>query len=90
MQAIFYCCWNTAYCDYPCQQAHWPKHMTTCANANQYTEDGDVSAEQVSEVQQTEAAHSSVSNTSSESPAKVVVTTKTTPVGFDKIFTKFS
>ena len=27
---MFYCCWNTSYCDYPCQQAHWPKHMATC------------------------------------------------------------
>jgi len=36
-EAIFYCCWNTSYCDYPCQQAHWPNHMATCAqgpNAN--------------------------------------------------------
>ena len=30
-EAVFYCCWNTSYCDYPCQQAHWPKHQTTCA-----------------------------------------------------------
>ena len=30
-EAIFYCCWNTSYCDYPCQQAHWPTHMSTCA-----------------------------------------------------------
>jgi len=37
-EAIFYCCWNTAYCDYPCQQSHWPKHMVTCANANQNVE----------------------------------------------------
>lgn len=37
-EAIFYCCWNTAYCDYPCQQSHWPKHMATCANANQNVE----------------------------------------------------
>lgn len=22
-EAQFYCCWNTSYCDYPCQQAHW-------------------------------------------------------------------
>lgn len=29
-EAIFYCCWNTSYCDYPCQQAHWPTHMATC------------------------------------------------------------
>ena len=37
-EAIFYCCWNTAYCDYPCQQTHWPKHMVSCANANQNAE----------------------------------------------------
>lgn len=22
-EAQFYCCWNTSYCDYPCQQQHW-------------------------------------------------------------------
>lgn len=33
-EAIFYCCWNTSYCDYPCQQAHWPSHMSTCAQTN--------------------------------------------------------
>ena len=33
-EAIFYCCWNTSYCDYPCQQAHWPAHMSTCAQNN--------------------------------------------------------
>ncbi|XP_043469639.1 protein kinase C-binding protein 1 isoform X2 [Leptopilina heterotoma] len=30
-EALFYCCWNTAYCDYPCQQKHWPLHMSSCA-----------------------------------------------------------
>lgn len=30
-EAKFYCCWNTAYCDYPCQQKHWATHMNTCA-----------------------------------------------------------
>ncbi|XP_060064439.1 MYND-type zinc finger-containing chromatin reader ZMYND8-like isoform X2 [Ylistrum balloti] len=34
-EAIFYCCWNTSYCDYPCQQAHWPKHMPTCMQTQQ-------------------------------------------------------
>ncbi|KAF2900980.1 hypothetical protein ILUMI_05198 [Ignelater luminosus] len=29
-EAQFYCCWNTSYCDYPCQQKHWPKHMSKC------------------------------------------------------------
>lgn len=30
-EALFYCCWNTSYCDYPCQQKHWPRHVKTCA-----------------------------------------------------------
>lgn len=34
-EAQFYCCWNTSYCDYPCQQKHWPKHVKTCAQAEQ-------------------------------------------------------
>lgn len=37
-EAQFYCCWNTSYCDYPCQQKHWPSHMSKCTqsqNANQ-------------------------------------------------------
>ncbi|CAH1991479.1 unnamed protein product [Acanthoscelides obtectus] len=29
-EAQFYCCWNTSYCDYPCQQKHWPQHMGKC------------------------------------------------------------
>ncbi|XP_044268661.1 protein kinase C-binding protein 1 isoform X2 [Tribolium madens] len=29
-EAQFYCCWNTSYCDYPCQQKHWLKHMSKC------------------------------------------------------------
>lgn len=33
-EAQFYCCWNTSYCDYPCQQKHWPKHMSKCAQTN--------------------------------------------------------
>ena len=30
-EAIFYCCWNTSYCNYPCQHEHWPRHQLTCA-----------------------------------------------------------
>merc|ERR1719411_1415949 len=30
-EAILCLCWNPSYCDYPCQQAHWPTHMSTCA-----------------------------------------------------------
>ncbi|KAK7864853.1 hypothetical protein R5R35_012493 [Gryllus longicercus] len=32
-EALFYCCWNTSYCDYPCQQRHWPQHMASCGQA---------------------------------------------------------
>lgn len=30
-EAQFYCCWNTSYCDYPCQQLHWGLHAASCA-----------------------------------------------------------
>jgi len=42
-EAVFYCCWNTSYCDYPCQQQHWPKHQTSCAQirSNQQTSQTD-------------------------------------------------
>ncbi|KAL4218002.1 Protein kinase C-binding protein 1 [Mactra antiquata] len=33
-ESIFYCCWNTSYCDYPCQQAHWPVHLSSCLQVN--------------------------------------------------------
>lgn len=36
-EAIFYCCWNTSYCDYPCQQAHWPEHMKSCTQSGAAT-----------------------------------------------------
>ncbi|XP_017073365.2 protein kinase C-binding protein 1 isoform X2 [Drosophila eugracilis] len=32
-EAQLYCCWNTSYCDYPCQQMHWPRHSSTCGQA---------------------------------------------------------
>ena len=32
-EAVLYCCWNTTYCDYPCQQLHWPKHQANCSHA---------------------------------------------------------
>lgn len=36
-EALFYCCWNTAYCGYICQQSHWPTHMRTCAQKPSFT-----------------------------------------------------
>ncbi|XP_012583695.1 PREDICTED: protein kinase C-binding protein 1 isoform X8 [Condylura cristata] len=47
-EAIFYCCWNTSYCDYPCQQAHWPEHMKSCtqsATAPQQEADAEANTE---------------------------------------------
>ncbi|KXJ79203.1 hypothetical protein RP20_CCG002027 [Aedes albopictus] len=32
-EALFYCCWNTSYCDYPCQQQHWATHMNHCTQS---------------------------------------------------------
>ena len=29
-EATFNCCWNTSYCNYRCQQAHWQGHMADC------------------------------------------------------------
>ncbi|ODN05111.1 Protein kinase C-binding protein 1 [Orchesella cincta] len=33
-EALFYCCWNTSYCGYPCQEEHWPTHMTSCSQSS--------------------------------------------------------
>merc|ERR1711997_763717 len=55
-EAIFYCCWNTSYCDYPCQQAHWPSHMSSCAQGggggDGQQADGGSGAQDVTEQQQ--------------------------------------
>ncbi|EDW99243.1 protein kinase C-binding protein 1 [Drosophila yakuba] len=32
-EAQLYCCWNTSYCDYPCQQLHWPRHSASCGQS---------------------------------------------------------
>ena len=29
-EAFYFCCWNTSYCSYNCQQKHWPTHMPKC------------------------------------------------------------
>lgn len=42
-EAQFYCCWNTSYCDYPCQQQHWLRHMPNCAQNSDVNVDANVS-----------------------------------------------
>jgi len=33
-EAQFYCCWNTSYCGYSCQEEHWPMHMNSCSQGS--------------------------------------------------------
>ncbi|KAL0594862.1 Protein kinase C-binding protein 1 [Plecturocebus cupreus] len=73
-EAIFYCCWNTSYCDYPCQQAHWPEHMKSCtqsATAPQQEADAEVNTETLNKSSQgssssTQAAPSETASASKE------------------------
>lgn len=30
-EALYYCCWNTSYCNHECQQMHWQIHMRKCS-----------------------------------------------------------
>ncbi|CAH0722805.1 unnamed protein product, partial [Brenthis ino] len=39
-EAQFYCCWNTSYCDYPCQKAHWSQHSNVCAQQRNQDNNG--------------------------------------------------
>lgn len=36
-EAIYYCCWNTSYCSYDCQQTHWPTHLPSCMQTQSTT-----------------------------------------------------
>nr|XP_033819586.1 protein kinase C-binding protein 1 isoform X3 [Geotrypetes seraphini] len=72
-EAIFYCCWNTSYCDYPCQQAHWPEHMKSCtqsATATQQETDTELSTESLNKSSQpgsgTQAPPAETANTPKE------------------------
>uniref|UniRef100_A0AC35UA35 MYND-type domain-containing protein n=1 Tax=Rhabditophanes sp. KR3021 TaxID=114890 RepID=A0AC35UA35_9BILA len=33
-EAIYHCCWNTAYCSVECQQNHWNQHRRACRRRN--------------------------------------------------------
>ncbi|XP_010624551.1 protein kinase C-binding protein 1 isoform X4 [Fukomys damarensis] len=74
-EAIFYCCWNTSYCDYPCQQAHWPEHMKSCtqsATAPQQEADTEANTETLNKPSQgsSASAQSAPADTASASKEK--------------------
>ncbi|XP_043271655.1 protein kinase C-binding protein 1 isoform X2 [Venturia canescens] len=63
-KALFYCCWNTAYCDHVCQQAHWQSHQRKCAQkpSNVSNSPGDSSSKQQQQLQQQKASGKSNSD----------------------------
>ncbi|KAK5646696.1 hypothetical protein RI129_005160 [Pyrocoelia pectoralis] len=67
-EAQFYCCWNTSYCDYPCQQKHWSTHMPKCTQ----------------QIQNTQLQNSSTSSTTTKTsnPQPLVLRPTTAPKGF--------
>ncbi|XP_050601113.1 protein kinase C-binding protein 1 isoform X20 [Macaca thibetana thibetana] len=85
-EAIFYCCWNTSYCDYPCQQAHWPEHMKSCtqsATAPQQEADAEVNTETLNKSSQgsSSSTQSAPSETASASKEKETSTEKSKDSG---------
>ncbi|XP_005085022.1 protein kinase C-binding protein 1 isoform X26 [Mesocricetus auratus] len=79
-EAIFYCCWNTSYCDYPCQQAHWPEHMKSCtqsatapqpeADAEASTDTGNKSSQGSSSNAQSAPSEAASASKEKEAPAE--------------------
>ncbi|XP_032206339.1 protein kinase C-binding protein 1 isoform X12 [Mustela erminea] len=72
-EAIFYCCWNTSYCDYPCQQAHWPEHMKSCtqsATAPQQEADAEVNSETLNKPSQGSSSSTQATPTETASTSK--------------------
>lgn len=59
-EAMFYCCWNTSYCDYPCQLEHWPRHQLTCAQTVQNVQSRDSSRHQQSAVRTSQQVNSTL------------------------------
>ncbi|TTE51860.1 Protein kinase C-binding protein 1 [Bagarius yarrelli] len=82
-EAIFYCCWNTSYCDYPCQQAHWPEHMKSCtqsAAASQQETEEEASVVSVPKTfgQSPKAQHSPTNSRNSPTHKTHLITTDNT------------
>ena len=55
-EAVLFCCWNTTYCDYPCQEMHWHKHMATCTREDGNEDSSAVPAATADEEEGEEAA----------------------------------
>lgn len=60
-EAIFYCCWNTSYCDYPCQQIHWPTHMPVCMQTQNNSDSNNTEANSQSNSSGRSSSHSNPS-----------------------------
>ena len=71
-EAIFYCCWNTSYCDYPCQQAHWPSHMSSCSQVG--NEEGEGNSENSNRSPEQQRTPSSPSKKIKQSLSEQMVT----------------
>ena len=71
-EAIFYCCWNTSYCDYPCQQAHWPSHMSSCSQVG--NEEGEGNSENSNRSPEQQRTPSSPSKKMKQSLSEQMVT----------------
>lgn len=70
-EAIFYCCWNTSYCDYPCQQIHWPTHMPVCMQTQNNSDSNNTEANSQSN---SSGRSSSLSNPSERPPQSTNMT----------------
>ncbi|KAL6263725.1 hypothetical protein P5V15_003811 [Pogonomyrmex californicus] len=71
-EAMFYCCWNTAYCNYPCQQSHWTTHMQTCSHYWQPTYNAIANSDANPNLQQNNnTVHDSTGKTYPVSPSKL-------------------
>ncbi|GAB0100416.1 hypothetical protein DMENIID0001_164560 [Sergentomyia squamirostris] len=60
-EAQFYCCWNTSYCDYPCQQQHWSRHMNTCAQNESNNEENNKTSQRKTSRSTSQSSSSSTS-----------------------------
>ena len=79
-EAMFYCCWNTSYCDYPCQQIHWPKHMGVCSQARDKSSASNVFPETPTKTDAPKEINVATTKVVSSSAAAVKTTpTKKTP-----------